>query len=68
MLSTVHQANMVDSRKVDRTTGEAKTEPETVMDYNTNMRLIDKSDMQISGVECVHKSVCWYKNLFFSSY
>ena len=38
--------------------------PDMVIDYNTNMRLIDKSDMQIGSCECVRKSNRWYKKLF----
>ena len=39
--------------------------PDCVMDYNVNMRLVDKSDAMISAIECARKTMKWYKKLFF---
>lgn len=39
--------------------------PNIIIDYNINMRLIDKSDMMVGEVECVRKTVKWYRKLFF---
>jgi len=39
--------------------------PAAVIDYNANMQLVDKSDMQIGIVETVRKSIKWYRKLFF---
>lgn len=36
-----------------------------VINYTQNMSMVDKVDMQISTVECVRKSVKWYKKPFF---
>ena len=65
MLSTVHKGQMVESRKVDPITKEPKIKPDAVIDYTHNMRLVDKSDMLIGTVECVRRSLKWYKKVFF---
>lgn len=39
--------------------------PNAVLDYNKNMRLIDKCDMQITGLSCMRKSFKWYRKFFF---
>jgi len=36
-----------------------------VIDYNANMGLVDKSDMQISCNTTSRKSIKWYKKFFF---
>lgn len=33
----------------------------SIIDYNSKRGAIDKADMQISCVECIRKSVKWYK-------
>ena len=65
MLATEHTREMMDSGKVNHVTNEPIMKPDCVIDYNTNMRLIDKADMQISAIECVRRTVKWYKKLFF---
>ncbi|KAG0728873.1 PiggyBac transposable element-derived protein 4 [Chionoecetes opilio] len=35
------------------------------MDYNINMRQVDKSDAMISSVECARRTMKWYKKMFF---
>jgi hypothetical protein len=35
------------------------------MEYNKNMRGVHRSDMMISSLECVHKSMKWHKKFFF---
>lgn len=35
------------------------------VDYNKHMNAVDKMDMILSAVECVHKSTKRYKPLFF---
>lgn len=64
MLSTLHMGEMADSGKTDYRTGERILKPDLVLDYNTNMRLVDKADMMISNVECVRKTVRWHHKLF----
>src|SRR5688572_17177026 len=59
MLSTAHSANSV---KRARTTPK---KPKVIFEYNHNMGLVDKCDMQISFTESVWKTLKWYKKLFF---
>jgi hypothetical protein len=35
------------------------------MEYNKNMGAVDGSDMMISSLECVRKSMKWYRKFFF---
>lgn len=65
MITTFHSGNLENSGKVDYNTGEPILKPDWVLDYNKNMRMVDKYDMQLAKVECVRKSIKWYKKLFF---
>ncbi|KAG8238303.1 hypothetical protein J437_LFUL017789 [Ladona fulva] len=44
---------------------EVISKPDAVVDYIKNMRLVDKLDMMVGSVECMRKSIKWYKKLFF---
>lgn len=57
MLTTFHNDEFINS-------GE-KSIPKCVNEYNKNMGSVDKTDMLLSSVECVRKTVKWYKKLFF---
>lgn len=61
MLSTFHKGSMVDAGKVDHRTRGPIFKPDIVLDYTRNMKLIDKSDAQIGAVECVRRTVKWYR-------
>jgi hypothetical protein len=39
--------------------------PLCVIDYNEKMGAVDRSDMMLSSMECVRKTIKWYKKLFF---
>ena len=65
MLTNVNENKFVNTEREDYRTGEMIVKPDSVNDYNENMRLIDKSDMQIGIVETTRKSVKWYRKLFF---
>ena len=65
LLSTIHPGQMLDSGKTDPVTRERVMKPDVVIDYTKNMRLVDKSDMQIASVDCMRRSIKWYKKLFF---
>lgn len=60
-----HNGVIIDSGKVDQRTNERIMKPDCVFEQTTNMRLVDKSDLQLSFVECVHKSILRYKKNFF---
>ena len=65
LLTTFHKGELQDTGKTDHKTNDPVIKPDVVTDYTVNMRLIDKADMQIGNVECLRKSVKWYKKLFF---
>lgn len=65
MLSTLHTSEIVATDKIDRSTNEAKRKPACIVSYTENMGAVDRSDMMLSSVECVRKTVKWYKKVFF---
>jgi len=65
MLSTFHDDLQVPTTKISYQTGEPKIKTKAILDYNADMGAIDKSDMMLSYVECVRKSIKWYRKLFF---
>ena len=65
LLSTIHVPRMVLSDNIDPRTRERVMKPECILDYNINMRLVDKSDAMISSIECTRKTLKWYKRFFF---
>ena len=48
VLSSVHSSQMVQSGRVDFSTGSMKVKPTCVMEYNDEMGSVDKVDMQNS--------------------
>ena len=65
MLSTMHSDSIIQSSNMDYSTGMLKVKPSCVIDYNKSMGSIDKSDMMLSYVETIRKSLKWYKKLLF---
>ena len=65
MFSTIHTPKMILTRKNDWKTQKVIKKPEFIIDYNENMSSVDKTDMQISFIECNRKIVKWYKKFFF---
>ncbi|XP_022091934.1 piggyBac transposable element-derived protein 4-like [Acanthaster planci] len=65
MLSTMHTADIRGSCKQDRT-GQEKQKPTCVIEYNTLMGGVDKSDQLAANHPATHKSLKWYKKLLFS--
>jgi hypothetical protein len=64
VLTTMHRDVMVTLNK-GRKIQEYVRNPQCVTDYNEKMGAIDHSDMTLSFVECVRKTIKWYKKLFF---
>ncbi|RXM32260.1 PiggyBac transposable element-derived protein 4 [Acipenser ruthenus] len=64
ILTSVHRPVMKVTNNVDHATGDNKVKPECVLEYNQKMGSVDKSDMQISFVDCARYKK-WYKKLFF---
>ena len=63
--STVYEGKMVNTGKEHWLTKEPILKPDIVIDYNINMRLVDKSDTQVGTIDSLRKSMKWYKKLFF---
>ena len=57
MLTIVRTGNLIELGKIDFQTKQPKFKPDRIVDYNKNMRLVDKADMQISSMECMRKSM-----------
>nr|XP_013190046.1 unnamed protein product [Amyelois transitella] len=65
MLTTIHKDEMGPTEKMDLMTGLPKLKPECIIDYNKNMGAVDVCDMMLSGLQCIRKTIKWYKKLFF---
>nr|XP_022904169.1 piggyBac transposable element-derived protein 4-like [Onthophagus taurus] len=65
MLTTMHDAVVIGTGKIDRETKEEKKKPHCIVDYNQYMGTVDRSDMMLSSAECVRRTVKWYKKVFF---
>ncbi|EFA01473.1 PiggyBac transposable element-derived protein 4-like Protein [Tribolium castaneum] len=63
-IESQHTAEMM-TGKVDRTSKEEVKKPTCIVDYNANMGSVDKVDMLLSSVECLRKTIKWYKKIFF---
>ena len=64
MLTTMHNASMTNTGKVDRK-GNDIIKPSCVLTYNYGMGGVDNSDQRASTYCSVRKYVKWYKKLFF---
>jgi hypothetical protein len=62
VLTTMHRDVMVTLNKKDR--HEYVRKPQCVTDYNEKMGAVDHSDMMLSSMECVRKTIKCYKNFF----
>lgn len=65
ILTTKHKDEMVTLSKKDRKTNQFRKKPSSIVEYNEKMGAIDRSDMMLSNVECMRKSIKWYRKLFF---
>ncbi|XP_068225766.1 piggyBac transposable element-derived protein 4-like [Palaemon carinicauda] len=63
--STIHKGDIVNTGKVHYRTEKKICKPDVVVDYNENMRLVDKSDCQLSRTECTRKSFKWYHKISY---
>ena len=64
VLSAIHTSALKEAEEKECGTEEKVKIPEAILDYNVHMRLFDKADMHIGEVECVSKTVKWYKKIF----
>lgn len=64
ILSTLHKPKIIITNKENKH-GNNVIKPQSIINYNENMGLVDKSDMQMSFNTTAGKSVKWYKKFFF---
>lgn len=64
MITTMHENKMITLDRIDRATNENVKKPMCVVDYNSKMGAVDRSDMLISSIDSLRKSIKWYKKLF----
>jgi hypothetical protein len=50
--------------KMDRQTNQPIVKPSCVIGYNKNMGAVDRTDMMIGSIDCVRKSLKWYRKFF----
>ncbi|UYV64107.1 hypothetical protein LAZ67_2006590 [Cordylochernes scorpioides] len=65
MLSTMHKNEFANTNKRDKVTNLPIQKPSAVIDYNQKMGTVDQTDMLLSSIGCLRKSLKWYKKLFF---
>ncbi|UYV68811.1 hypothetical protein LAZ67_6000940 [Cordylochernes scorpioides] len=65
MLSTMHKNEFANTNKRDKFTNLPIQKPSAVIDYNQKMGTVDQTDMLLSSIGCLRKSLKWYKKLFF---
>lgn len=63
MLSSIHDANMVDTGKVDRETGHIIEKPECIYEYIKKMGGVDLGDQMMTYYSFLRKSVKWSRKL-----
>lgn len=64
MITTMHENKIVTLDKIDRATNENVKKPLCVVDYNDKMGAVDRSDMMMSSIDSLRKSIKLYKKLF----
>lgn len=65
MLTSQHEHEIITLPNVDRITKERQRKPLFVVGYNEKMGAVGRSDMLISSINCMRRSIKWYKKLFF---
>lgn len=64
MLRILNNDELTGIGKVDRETKEEIKKPTCAVNYNANMGLVAKIVMLLNSVECLRKTIKWYKKLF----
>lgn len=64
MITTMHENKMITLDRIDRATNENVNKPMCVVDYNDKKGAVDRSDMMISSIDSLRKTIKWYKKLF----
>ncbi|XP_060862212.1 piggyBac transposable element-derived protein 4-like [Metopolophium dirhodum] len=64
MLTTCFTDKMLCTGKTDIENKNIR-KPDCIIKYNESMGSVDKTDMLLSSVECVRKTIKWYKKVYF---
>lgn len=67
MLSSVHAARLIKTKRRDYRTGSYMKKPSFVADYNSKMGAIDKVEVILNTLNFTTKTLKWY-NKFFPTY
>uniref|UniRef100_A0A1A9VP46 DDE_Tnp_1_7 domain-containing protein n=1 Tax=Glossina austeni TaxID=7395 RepID=A0A1A9VP46_GLOAU len=65
MISTIHNADMIDSNKIDRNTQLFIKKPHCIIDYNQDMNGVDLADQYLAYNPIFRKTLKWTKKIFF---
>lgn len=65
LLSSVCTSTPVNTGKIDPRTQEPVIKPECIAEYNTHMGGVDRSDQMVSYTTMQHRTVKWWKRVFF---
>lgn len=63
MISTIHNANLIDTQKRCRKTNRTIQKPESVLDYNKYMKGVDRADQFLSYYPIYRKTIKWSKKV-----
>lgn len=63
MISTIHNAEIVDTGKTCRKTGQPIQKPRCILDYNQHMKGVDRADQYLSYYPIYRKTIKWYKKV-----
>lgn len=65
MISTIHNSDMKTTSKKDRISGEFIKKPSCVIDYNSNMKGVDRADQYLAFYSIMRKTRKWTKKVAF---
>lgn len=63
MLTTFHRNEMKQTGKHDARSNEQKVKASCIIQYNSKIGSVDESDMMLSLIESMRKSMKWYRKL-----
>jgi hypothetical protein len=64
MISTIHNADIVETGKINKKTEQQVRKPECIMKYNQQMKGVDLADQYLSYYSFLRKSIKWTKKVF----
>lgn len=65
MITNIHSAEIVDTRKIDRRTKKKIFKPKCIVDYNKYMSGVDRAGQYLVNCSLFRRTLKWYKKLFF---